>query len=228
MEMAQYAPAVAASMKRAGAQSESASPALGLHSRKSCWKPGARRRLPRWPNRRPTANAADADAWATRAAVAYATGKLQPALEHYERAIDARSPDHTEALLGRSSVLMDTRSHGLKPAHPCSHCRRQRKGAARVLSACSHRRSGGRSKRCPRSCWARWSVSLIRCRAVLTSRSHLALIAGLSHLGLGGKVKAKGIPATSCRGSFHRNSPPASRLRHCRSKRRCGIGHPDA
>jgi putative PEP-CTERM system TPR-repeat lipoprotein len=188
MEMAQYAPALAA-VKEAQGLNPSASPALTLNA-KILLEAGRAEEAAKLAEQATAANAADADAWATRAAVAYATGKLQPALSHYERAITLK-PDHTDALLGRSSVLMDIgRMADARTSLLVLSKAEVKEPRASYLLAVIADMAGDRNAA---QRLLGEVVGLIDPlpRSVLTSRSHLALIAGLSHLGLGGKVKAK-------------------------------------
>ncbi|MBL8468875.1 XrtA/PEP-CTERM system TPR-repeat protein PrsT [Methyloversatilis discipulorum] len=132
----------------------------------------------------------DSDAWGMRAAVAYATAQLPLALSHYDRALQLAS-DNSEALLGRSSVLMDLGRMpeakqsllALSKADPSE----PRSAYLRAVIAESEGDRAAAQKLLGEV------VGLIDPlpRSVLTSRSHLALIAGLSHLSLGGAVKAK-------------------------------------
>ncbi len=132
----------------------------------------------------------DSDAWGMRAAVAYATAQLPVALSHYDRALQL-APDNSEALLGRSSVLMDL---GRMPEAKQSlltlskvDVNEPRSAYLRAVIAESEGDRAAARKLLGEA------VGLIDPlpRSVLTSRSHLALIAGLSHLSLGGAVKAK-------------------------------------
>ncbi len=132
----------------------------------------------------------DSDAWGMRAAVAYATAQLPVALSHYDRALQL-APDNSEALLGRSSVLMDL---GRMPEAKQSlltlskvDVNEPRSAYLRAVIAESEGDRAAARKLLGEV------VGLIDPlpRSVLTSRSHLALIAGLSHLSLGGAVKAK-------------------------------------
>jgi putative PEP-CTERM system TPR-repeat lipoprotein len=132
----------------------------------------------------------DSDAWGMRAAVAYATAQLPVALSYYDRALQL-APDNSEALLGRSSVLMDL---GRMPEAKQSlltlskvDVNEPRSAYLRAVIAESEGDRAAARKLLGEV------VGLIDPlpRSVLTSRSHLALIAGLSHLSLGGEVKAK-------------------------------------
>lgn len=132
----------------------------------------------------------DSDAWGMRAAVAYATAQLPVALSHYDRALQL-APDNSEALLGRSSVLMDL---GRMPEAKQSlltlskvDVNEPRSAYLRAVIAESEGDRAAARKLLGEV------VGLVDPlpRSVLTSRSHLALIAGLSHLSLGGAVKAK-------------------------------------
>lgn len=132
----------------------------------------------------------DSDAWGMRAAVAYATAQLPVALSHYDRAIQL-APDNTEALLGRSSVLMDL---GRMPEAKQSLLSLAKvdpnEPRSAYLRAVIAESEGDREA--SRKLLGE-VVGLIDPlpRAILTSRTHLALIAGLSHLSLGGAAKAK-------------------------------------
>lgn len=187
-EMAQYALALAA-VKDAQTLNPSASPALAQHAR-ILLEAGRADEAATLAEQATTANASDADAWATRASVAYATGKLPAALAHYERAISLK-PEHVDALLGRSSVLMDTgRMADARATLLVLSKAEVKEPRASYLLAVIADISGDRNAA---QALLGEVVGLIDPlpRSVLTSRSHLALIAGLSHLGLGGKVKAK-------------------------------------
>lgn len=132
----------------------------------------------------------DSDAWGQRAAVAYARGQMQQALDAYDKAAQY-GPENVEVLVGRGSALMDIgRMQEAKasllqvakvdPKEPRSAYLRA------VIAESEGDRAGARKLLSE-------VVGLIDPlpRSVLTSRSHLALIAGLSHLSLGGAKKAK-------------------------------------
>ncbi|MFH1812913.1 MAG: XrtA/PEP-CTERM system TPR-repeat protein PrsT [Pseudomonadota bacterium] len=132
----------------------------------------------------------DSAAWTSRASVAYAFGDLNAALGHYERALQF-DPQNAEALLGKGSALMDLRRMGearqvfevlskVDPNEPRATYLRS------VIAAAEGRRDDARALLSE-------VVNLIdpAPRGALTSRSHLALIAGLSHYSLGSTVKAK-------------------------------------
>ncbi len=132
----------------------------------------------------------DSDAWGMRAAVAYATAQLPVALAHYDRALQL-APDNSEALLGRSSVLMDLgRMAEAKQSLLTLSKVDVNEPRSAYLRAVIAESEGDRAA--ARKLLGE-VVGLIDPlpRSVLTSRSHLALIAGLSHLSLGGAVKAK-------------------------------------
>jgi putative PEP-CTERM system TPR-repeat lipoprotein len=125
-----------------------------------------------------------------RAAVAYATAQLPVALSHYDRALQL-APDNSEALLGRSSVLMDLgRMQEAKQSLLTLSKVDVNEPRSAYLRAVIAESEGDRAA-------ARKLLGEVAGlidplpRSVLTSRSHLALIAGLSHLSLGGAVKAK-------------------------------------
>lgn len=129
-------------------------------------------------------------AWTARAAVAYARGDLDRSLEFYTRAVAADSKN-SEALLGKASVLMDL-------------LRMDEASVALGQLADSDPRE-------PRSAYLRAVIAMQKGdaalarkllsevvnlidpapRGALTSRAHLALIAGLSHYELGAVAKAK-------------------------------------
>ncbi|MDX2219275.1 MAG: PEP-CTERM system TPR-repeat protein PrsT [Burkholderiales bacterium] len=137
-----------------------------------------------------TIDPADSGAWAMRADVAYASGLVAQSIPLYDRAIQL-SPDNREALLGRSSALMDlgrmadaklTLSALAKVAP-----KEPRSAYLRAVIAELEGDRGAASK------LLNEVIGIIDPlpRAILLSRSHLPLIAGLAHLGVGSTVKAR-------------------------------------
>ncbi|AOF83513.1 putative PEP-CTERM system TPR-repeat lipoprotein [Methyloversatilis sp. RAC08] len=187
-ETSQYAQAIAV-INEARALNPNAAAAPALHSRMAL-EAGRADEAATLAEQATNLGPADTDAWAARAAVAYATSQLQVALEHYDRALKL-APDNREALLGRSSVLMDL---GRMP---------EAKISLLALSKADEKE--------PRSAYLRAVIADLEGdregarkllgevvglidplpRSALSSRSHLALIAGLAHQSLGGAVKAK-------------------------------------
>lgn len=188
LEMAQYPQAVAL-VKEARAIDPTAVSAVVLHAHIAL-EAGRPEEAATLAEQATTTSPGNADAWATRAAVNYATGQLPAALTYYDRALQLAA-DNTDALLGRSSVLMDMgRMADAKvsllalakadPTEPRSAYLRA------VIADTEGNREASRKL-------LGEVVGLIDPlpRSVLTSRSHLPLIAGLAHLSLGGTAKAK-------------------------------------
>ncbi len=187
-ETSQYAQAIAV-INEARALNPNAAAAPALHSRMAL-EAGRAEEAATLAEQATSLGPADTDAWAARAAVAYATSRLQVALEYYDRALKL-APDNREALLGRSSVLMDL---GRMPEAKISLLalskadeKEPRAAYLRAVIADLEGDRDGAKKLLGEV------VGLIDPlpRSALTSRSHLALIAGLAHQSLGGAVKAK-------------------------------------
>ncbi|WP_018413368.1 XrtA/PEP-CTERM system TPR-repeat protein PrsT [Methyloversatilis thermotolerans] len=130
------------------------------------------------------------EAWTARASVAYARGDLDRSLDFYSRAVGAE-PKNGEALLGKASVLMDllrTDEAAVVLKQLAEADPREPRGAyLRAVLAIQKGDVPGARKLLAEV------VNLIdpAPRGALTSRAHLALIAGLAHYELGAVSKAK-------------------------------------
>lgn len=188
LELAQY-PLAMNTAKEARAIDPAAVSALVLQARIAL-EAGRKDEASTLAEQASTARPDDNTTWAMRAAVAYSSGQLPAALAHYDRSLKLQ-PDNSEALLGRSSVLMDMgRMADAKTSLLALAKADITEPRAAYLLAVIADKEGDREA--SRKLLAQ-VVELIDPlpRTVLTSRSHLSLIAGLSHLSLGGTVKAK-------------------------------------
>ncbi|WP_018228106.1 XrtA/PEP-CTERM system TPR-repeat protein PrsT [Methyloversatilis universalis] len=188
LELGQY-PQALATVKEARTQNASAASAVVLQSRIAL-QAGRPDEAASLAEQATSMAPSDTDAWGQRAAVAYAAGQLSQALGYYDRAVQF-GPDNGEALLGRGSVLMDLgRMQDAKQSLLRSSDADVTEPRAAYLRAVIAESEGNKDE-------ARKLLSEVAGlidplpRSVLTSRSHLALIAGLSHLAMGGAVKAK-------------------------------------
>ncbi len=188
LELGQY-PQALATVKDARTQNPSAASALALQSRIAL-QSGRPDEATTLAEQATTMAPSDTDAWGQRAAVAYAAGQLPQALAHYDRAIQL-SADNGEALLGRGSVLMDLgRMQEAKQSLLQSSKADVTEPRSAYLRAVIAESEGNKDEALKLLGEVVGLIDPLP-RSVLTSRSHLALIAGLSHLGLGGAVKAK-------------------------------------
>ena len=188
LELGQY-PQALVTVKEARTQNPAAASAVVLQSRIAL-QAGRTDEAATLAEQATSMAPSDTDAWGQRAAVAYAAGQLSQALSHYDRAVQF-GPDNSEALLGRGSVLMDLgRMQEAKQSLQQSSRVDVAEPRATYLRAVIAESEGNRDE--ARKLLGE-VVGLIDPlpRSVLTSRSHLALIAGLSHLDLGGAAKAK-------------------------------------
>ena len=137
-----------------------------------------------------TAGPKDSGAWVIRADVAYATGQLSQAISFYDRALELAA-NNSEALLGRSSALMDSgRMADAKASLLALAKADPKEPRSAYLRAVIAEQEGDKAS----------SVKLLSevvsiidplPRPILLGRSHLPLIAGLAHLGLGSTAKAR-------------------------------------
>ncbi|MDP2869311.1 XrtA/PEP-CTERM system TPR-repeat protein PrsT [Methyloversatilis sp.] len=187
-ESSQYAQAIAV-INEARALNPNAPSALALHARFALGA-GRAEEAATLAEQATGLGPADTDAWTARAAVAYASGNLAVALEYYDQALKFAA-DNSEALLGRSSVMMDLgrmaeAKVSLLQLAKVDKTEPRAAYLRAVIADLEGDRDGARKL-------LGEVVNIIDPlpRGALTSRSHLALIAGLAHLSLGGPAKAK-------------------------------------
>ncbi len=136
------------------------------------------------------ANPASGDVWLMRAALSYSAGELAAALANFDHALNLL-PGNAEGLLGRSSVLMDMgRMSDAKVSLLELAKADVVEPRATYLRAVVADAEGDQANVRKLLTEVVGTIDPLP-RSVLVSRSHLLLIAGLSHLGLGGIAKAK-------------------------------------